>query len=158
MSRQDRKKPPAHRTNQIAGFGVFPPLTNLEKNKLEHDPPLPCSLEVLSLTPDDLVITKITMCKSFKYQPLFLSSLIVKRQRESLRSPCCSSRFQVFLKWKTQGTTQDKILLVTIFNVYGLLTCWSISFCACSSSALISASSMAFLVSCSLSKAYVQQK
>ena len=32
VSRQDRKKPPALGTNQIAGFGGFPPLASLEKN------------------------------------------------------------------------------------------------------------------------------
>ena len=34
VSVQDRKKPPALGTNQIAGFGEFRPLTSLEKNKM----------------------------------------------------------------------------------------------------------------------------
>ena len=33
VSGQDRKKPPALGTNQIAGFGGFRPLASLEKNK-----------------------------------------------------------------------------------------------------------------------------
>ena len=33
VSGQDRKKPPALRTNQIAGFGGFHPLASLENNK-----------------------------------------------------------------------------------------------------------------------------
>ena len=33
VSGQDRKKLPALGTNQIAGFGGFPPLSSLEKNK-----------------------------------------------------------------------------------------------------------------------------
>ena len=33
VSGQDRKKPPALGTNQIAGFGGFRPLARLEKNK-----------------------------------------------------------------------------------------------------------------------------
>ena len=33
VSGKGRKKRPAPRTNQIAGFGEFRPLTNLEKNK-----------------------------------------------------------------------------------------------------------------------------
>ena len=33
VSGQDRKKPPAFGTNQIAGFGGFRPLASLEKNK-----------------------------------------------------------------------------------------------------------------------------
>ena len=33
VSGQDRKKPPALGTNQIAGFGGFLPLASLEKNK-----------------------------------------------------------------------------------------------------------------------------
>ena len=36
VSGQDRKKPPALGTNQIAGFGEFRPLTSLEKNKMEY--------------------------------------------------------------------------------------------------------------------------
>lgn len=32
VSGQDRKRPPAHETNQILGFGEFRRLTNLEKN------------------------------------------------------------------------------------------------------------------------------
>ena len=34
VSGQDRKKPPALRTNQIAGFGGFRPLASLAKNKM----------------------------------------------------------------------------------------------------------------------------
>ena len=34
VSGQDRKKPPALGTNQIAGFGGFRPLASLEKNKI----------------------------------------------------------------------------------------------------------------------------
>ena len=34
VSRQDREKPPALGTNQIAGFGGFRPLASLEKNKI----------------------------------------------------------------------------------------------------------------------------
>ena len=33
VSVQDREKPPALRTNQIAGFGGFRPHASLEKNK-----------------------------------------------------------------------------------------------------------------------------
>ena len=33
VSGQDRKKPPALGTNQIAGFGIFRPLASLEKSK-----------------------------------------------------------------------------------------------------------------------------
>ena len=33
VSGQDRKKPPALGTNQIAGFGGFRPLASLEKKK-----------------------------------------------------------------------------------------------------------------------------
>ena len=36
VSGQDRKKPPALGTNQIAGFGEFRLLTSLEKNKMEY--------------------------------------------------------------------------------------------------------------------------
>ena len=36
VSGQDRKKPPALGTNQIAGFGEFRQLTSLEKNKMEY--------------------------------------------------------------------------------------------------------------------------
>ena len=36
ISRQDRKIPPALRTNQIAGFGGFRPLTSLKKNELRY--------------------------------------------------------------------------------------------------------------------------
>ena len=36
ISRRDRKIPPALRTNQIAGFGGFCPLTSLKKNKLRY--------------------------------------------------------------------------------------------------------------------------
>ena len=36
VSGQDRKKPPALGTNQIAGFGEFRPLTSLEKNEMEY--------------------------------------------------------------------------------------------------------------------------
>lgn len=95
---------------------------NSKPSILEYDPPTPCSLEVLPFTPDELVIIKITMCKSLKYQPLFFFSLIVQRQTESLGSPCCSSRFQLFLRWKRQATASHT-LLMTMFYVYELLTC-----------------------------------
>ena len=36
VSGQDRKKPPALGTNQIAGFGGFRPLASLEKNKIQY--------------------------------------------------------------------------------------------------------------------------
>ena len=36
VSGQDRKKPPALGTNQIAGFGGFRPLASLEKNKIPY--------------------------------------------------------------------------------------------------------------------------
>ena len=36
VSGQDRKKPPALGTNQIAGFGGFRPLASLEKNKCDY--------------------------------------------------------------------------------------------------------------------------
>ena len=58
------------------------------------------------------------------------------------------------LNWK--HITSDHITFKQISVQWYIisLTCWSISFCAWSSSPLISASSIACLVSCSLSKAY----
>lgn len=52
--------------------------------------------------------------------------------------------------WFAAFTTHLKRLTLQLGRI---LTCWSISFCACSSSPFISASSMACLVSCSLSNA-----
>ena len=52
VSGQDRKKPPALGTNQIAGFGGFHPLASLEKNKKSHPKECQCILRrrmILSL-------------------------------------------------------------------------------------------------------------
>ena len=63
VSGQDRKKPPALGTNQIAGFGEFRPLGNWEKSKflsyhrmLAHiDIPVPAVIGMVHVAPTSLM-------------------------------------------------------------------------------------------------------
>ena len=63
VSGQDRKKPPALGTNQIAGFGGFRPLASSEKNKCMYHMIIKCLEENYTLFDEIFYIFKVYITK-----------------------------------------------------------------------------------------------
>ena len=132
-------------------------------------PSPPCNISYLGSevgkkpiwTPQALIIMKVNLIHTLLMAVLRRICKTIKKfyRKWSHLSPLPvhlikQSHFLWELNWK--HITSDHITFKQISVQWYIisLTCWSISFCAWSSSPLISASSIACLVSCSLSKAY----